>query len=112
MGTGEASMIALRMAGMSPPVERSITVSAPYFTEYCSFSSSPSISDVTAEFPMLELILHLEATPMHIGSRLAWLMLAGMIIRPRATSERTSSGDRFSRLAMKCISSVTMPWRA
>ena len=27
-----ASMIALRMRGMSPPVERSITVSAPYFT--------------------------------------------------------------------------------
>ncbi len=27
-----ASMMALRMRGMSPPVERSITVSAPYFT--------------------------------------------------------------------------------
>ena len=24
--------------------------------------------EVTAEFPMLELILHSEATPMHIGS--------------------------------------------
>ena len=48
---------------------------------------------------MLELILHLEATPMHIGSRLVWLMLAGMIMRPRATSERTSSGERRSRCA-------------
>ena len=28
-GTGDASMIALRIVGMSPPVERSITVSAP-----------------------------------------------------------------------------------
>ena len=33
MGTREASRRALRMAGISPPVERSITVSAPYFTE-------------------------------------------------------------------------------
>ena len=30
---------------------------------------------------------------MHIGSRLVWWTLAGMIIRPRATSERTSSGS-------------------
>ena len=29
IGTGEASMMALRIAGMSPPVERSIAVSAP-----------------------------------------------------------------------------------
>ena len=29
---------------------------------------------------------------MHIGSRLGWWTLAGMIIRPRATSERTNSG--------------------
>ena len=33
MGTGEAAMIARRMAGISPPVERSITVSAPYLME-------------------------------------------------------------------------------
>src|SRR6266850_5567049 len=93
MGMGDAPMMALRMAGISPPVERSITVSAPYLTEYSSFSSSQAISLVTAEFPILELILHLDATPMHIGSRFRWLMLAGMIIRPRATSERTSSAE-------------------
>ena len=70
MGMGDAPMMALRMAGISPPVERSITVSAPYLTEASSFSSSPAISLVTEELPILELILHLEATPMHIGSRL------------------------------------------
>ena len=48
--------------------------------------------EVVAELPMLALILHIEATPMHIGSRLVWWMLAGMIIRPRATSSRTSLG--------------------
>ena len=68
--------------------------------------------EVTAELPMLELILHLDATPMHIGSRFVWRMLAGTIIRPRATSERTSSGERFSRCAMYCISPVITPRRA
>ncbi len=32
---------------------------------------------------MLALILHLVAMPMPMGSRLRWLMLAGMIMRPR-----------------------------
>ena len=54
--------------------------------------------EVVAELPMLALILHLEATPMHIGSRIRWLMLAGMIMRPRATSERTSSGGELLAL--------------
>ncbi len=46
--------------GISPPVERSMTVSAPYFTAYCNLASSSSIFDVVAEFPMLALILHLD----------------------------------------------------
>ena len=50
-------MIALRMPSMFLPVERSITVSAPKWTAVCSFSSSPSMSLVTAELPMLALIL-------------------------------------------------------
>src|SRR5579885_2032257 len=53
---------------------------------------------------MLALILQHEATPMAIGSRLVWLTLAGMIMRPRATSDRTSSGDSFSRRATYSIS--------
>jgi hypothetical protein len=68
--------------------------------------------EAVAELPILALILHREATPMHIGSRLVWLMLAGMIIRPRATSLRTSSGSSRSRRATYSISSVTMPRRA
>ena len=68
--------------------------------------------DVVDELPMLALILHLDATPMHIGSRLVWWMLAGMIMRPRATSSRISSGARRSRAATYSISSVTTPLRA
>src|SRR5450631_2185625 len=39
-------------------------------------------------------------------------MLAGMIIRPRATSSRISSGASFSRRAIYSISSVIRPLRA
>ena len=79
---------------------------------------------------------------MIIGSVSGWLMLLGMIARPRATSSRTNSGVitcgmaapklcpgcwrvtisgsafsissrcRFSRMAMNSISGVTMPRRA
>ena len=37
-------------------------------------------------------INHPELEPMAIGSSSGWLMLAGMIARPRATSSRTNSG--------------------
>ena len=41
---------------------------------------------------MLALILTRKLRPMIIGSSSGWLMLAGMMARPRATSERTNSG--------------------
>ena len=53
---------------MLPPVERSITVSAPKLTAVCSLSSSSPTLEVTAELPMLALILHRVATPIPIGS--------------------------------------------
>ncbi len=53
-----------------------------------------------------------DSTPMHIGSSSGWLMFAGIIMRPRATSSRTSSGEIFSRRAIYSISSVTTPRRA
>src|ERR1035438_7873823 len=61
---------------------------------------------------MLELILHFDATPMHIGSSSGWLTLAGMIMCPTATSSRMSSGATCSRSATKSISSVSKPLRA
>src|SRR5215471_14096522 len=50
--------------------------------------------------------------PIHIGSRLRWFTLAGMTIRPRATSSRTSSAPSFSRRATCLICSVIIPERA
>ena len=77
---------------MSLPVERSITVSAPKWTAMCSFSSSSSTLLVTAELPMLALILHVAAMPMPIGSSrpARCTLFAGMTIRPAATSSRIS----------------------
>ena len=62
---------------------------------------------------MLALILHVEATPMHIGSRLVWWMLAGN----DHAAARHFGADQFRRevLALRRrtrISSVMMPWRA
>jgi hypothetical protein len=61
-------MIARRIPSMFPPVERSITVSAPYLTATSSFSISPSTSDETAELPMLAFIFTRETAPIAIGS--------------------------------------------
>ena len=90
-------------------MDSSITVSAPYFTASFSFFTSSAASEAFGEAPMLAFTLHLLAMPIAIGSRLVWLMLAGMIIRPRATSSITSDSGRFSRFATWAISSVTTP---
>src|SRR5467141_1516364 len=74
------------------PVERSITVSEPHLIDQRIFSTSSSIEDKTAELPMLALIFTRKLRPMIIGSDSGWLMFAGMIARPRATSARTNSG--------------------
>ena len=64
-------MIALRTSSrFTPPVERSITVSAPYFTANFSFFTSSAASEALGEAPMLAFTLHVLATPIAIGSRL------------------------------------------
>ncbi|TKS64196.1 MAG: hypothetical protein EWM73_00682 [Nitrospira sp.] len=69
-----------------------MTVSAPHRIDQIIFSTSSSMEEATAELPMLELIFTRKLRPMIIGSLSGWLMLAGMIARPRATSSRTNSG--------------------
>ena len=91
------------------PVERSITVSAPQCVAHRIFSTSSSIEEVTAELPMLALIFTRKRLPIIIGSDSGWLMLDGMIARPRATSARTNSAGTPSRNAMNSISGVTSP---
>ena len=68
MGTCALRRIHSRVSWMSRPVERSITVSAPHNVAHCSFSTSSSIDEVTAELPMLALIFTRKFRPMIIGS--------------------------------------------
>src|SRR5438552_17269049 len=92
IGTCELRMIHSRVSWMFFPVERSMTVSAPQRVAHVIFSTSSWIDELTAELPMLALIFTRKLRPMIIGSDSGWLMLAGMIARPRATSWRTNSG--------------------
>ena len=80
-------MIHSRVSWMSRPVDRSMTVSAPQSVAQRSFSTSSSIDEDTAELPMLALIFTAKLRPMIIGSSSGWLTLAGMMARPRATSD-------------------------
>ena len=64
-----------------PPVERSITVSAPYFTASFSFFTSSADRGVRGGTDV-GVHLALAGTDPY-RSKLVWLMLAGMIIRPR-----------------------------
>src|SRR3954452_2164741 len=91
MGTGELRMIHSRVAWMVLPVERAITVSAPHLGAQRIFSTSSSIEEATALLPMLPLIFTRKLRPIIIGSDSGWLMLAGMMARPRATWARTNS---------------------
>src|SRR6516162_787004 len=92
MGTGELRRIHSRVAWMFLPVDKSMTVSAPHLVAQRIFSTSSSMEDATALLPMLALIFTRKLRPMIIGSDSGWLMLAGIIARPRATSSRTNSG--------------------
>src|ERR1700753_1395355 len=85
-------MIHSRVWWMLRPVERSITVSAPQRIAHTIFSTSSATDEVTAELPILALILTRKLRPMIIGSVSGGVMLLGLIGRPRAISSRTNSG--------------------
>jgi hypothetical protein len=70
------------MLWMLRPVERSMTVSAPQRVAHTIFSTSSATPDVTAELPILALILTRKLRPIAIGSSSGWLMFAGMMARP------------------------------
>ena len=92
IGTGELRTIHSRVSWMLLPVDRSITVSPPQRMDQVILSTSSLIEEPSAELPMLAVILTRKLRPMIIGSHSGWLMLAGMMARPRATSSRTNSG--------------------
>src|SRR5260221_11839324 len=79
---------------MSRPVDKSMTVSAPHNVDHRSFSTSSSIDDETAEFPLLALILTAKLRPIIIGSSSGWLTLAGNDLPPPPTPERADIGSK------------------
>ena len=115
MGTVELRQSASRHSSRLPPVERSITVSAPHFSAHCNFSTSSCVPEEIGDAPMLALILVFDARPIAIGSSL-WRRcagFAGITMRPAAISSRTCIAVRCgSRSATRFISGVMMPMRA
>src|SRR5436190_701334 len=99
MGTGELRMIHSRVSWMCLPVERSITVSPPQRIAHVILSTSSAMEEPRALLPMLALIFTRKLRPITIGSVSGWLMFAGMIARPRATSARTNSPVTSSGMA-------------
>ena len=87
-------------------------MSAPHRVAHVILSTSSSMEEVTAELPMLALILTRKRRPMTIGSVSGWLTLAGSTARPAATSSRTNSAATPSRSATNSISGVIWPRRA
>ncbi|MFS7904185.1 hypothetical protein Hanom_Chr01g00033061 [Helianthus anomalus] len=84
---------------MCRPVDRSMIVSAPHIVAHWSLLTSSSIELTTAELPMFALTLTKKFLPTIIGSSSRCFLFEGMIARPRATSDLTNSGSRFSRVA-------------
>ena len=84
------------------PVDKSMTVSPPQRVPHTIFSTSSEIEEPKAELPILALILTKKLRPIIIGSISGWLILSGIMARPRATSSRTNSGVMaFGMLAPK-----------
>src|SRR5690606_38545038 len=95
IGTWVLRIIDSRVSWIFFPVDKSIMVSAPQRQAQTAFSTSSSMLDETALFPILALIFTRKLRPMIIGSLSGWLMLFGIIARPAATSSRTNSGVIF-----------------
>ena len=68
MGTGELRRIHSLVVCISVPVDKSMTVSVPHRVAQSIFSTSSSMEEVTAELPILALILTEKPRPMIIGS--------------------------------------------
>src|SRR5690606_26963807 len=95
IGTGELRIIHSRVSWIFFPVDKSIMVSAPQRQAHTAFSTSSSMLDETALFPILAFIFTRKLRPIIIGSLSGWLILLGIIALPAAISSRTNSGVIF-----------------
>ena len=106
--TEECSIIPARMASMSPPVERSMTASAPASMATRSLSSSSGRFAWSAEVPILALIL-VGAPGRSPGPRRHGKVFFGITTVPSATRQRIPPGRAPRSAAAWVISGVDLP---
>ena len=112
IGTFDCFIIASLIVRSSPPVERSITASAPASMAAFNFSSSLSMEHESWEEPILALTFTLVFFPIAVGLQPAWFIFLGMTTSPDATSLISSFTSMFSDFAASLISCVTIPFFA
>ena len=82
MAAGTSSMILLRIAARSPPVDRSMIASAPYLTAILAFWISAETSESSVDVPMLALILVRSPLPTPSGTAFFRFLFFKMTVSP------------------------------
>jgi hypothetical protein len=98
-GTVDSLMTFRLTASMSPPVERSITVSAPASTAAASFASSKSRSARSADVPMLAFTLVRKPRPIAHGRASSLMPFKGNTAVPSRTLRAIASASSGSPAA-------------
>ena len=98
MGTGHSARIARRISSIGPPVDRSITASAPAATAARIFSISSEMSARSREEPTFAFTLMVRPSPMATGRISRRFRLRGMTTLPAAIRSRSVAGVHVFRL--------------
>ena len=108
MGRVVCRYMELLIEGISPPIDRSVRVSALYFSAALAFSISSSGSIFALDVPMFTLTL--VVAPLPIATETPLLIMITRL--PSAIRARITSGSRFSQAAASFICEVIMPFFA
>src|SRR5512141_3123921 len=111
-GTGHAERIARRSSAIGPPVDRSITASAPAATAARIFSISSEMSAWSREEPTLAFTLTVSPSPTATGRISRRFRLRGMTTLPAAIRSLSVAGSTRSDCAARAIAGGISPCRA
>src|SRR5512143_506044 len=111
-GTGHSARIARRISSIGPPVERSITASAPADTAARIFSISSEMSARSREEPTFAFTLMVRPSPMATGRTSRRFLLRGMTTFPVAIRSLSVAGSTCSDCAARAIAGGISPARA
>ncbi len=110
-GIATAARTRRLISSRSPPVDRSITVSAPASIATTAFSTSASGSARPRDDPRFRLTLVVRFSPIPMGS-ISRRTFLGITARPRATRRASFSGSTPSFLATASTSGGVFPFFA